>query len=392
MRFPVALFVFAVALNTALCGAAWAEDAAAVPAGAAPAPKTATLRLVVLDVHGLEQAAQTAKSLTPVVVQELARTGMFALVSREEIARLLEHAADKQALGCAVEAECLVELGQALQADKLVAGSLGRLGGTYVLTLQLLDVKAARVDKRVERSLSGAADGLLNEARSATRQLVSELLAERAGTLTVQGTEKGADVFLDDVLIGTTPLPAFQLAGGWHRIRVEKRGFVPFARDWRVTPHEAATLPYALVPSAEFIAAYTRKAKTYRGLAYGFSALALASLGTAIGLEVWNDHRYRNDYRPRRRAYLADPQGAAAGERDSINALGRSIDRVGVAWACMYALAGASTGLALYFFLDGDDPQRYARSANEKGDASALPSVGVAPSSRGVWLSGSWRF
>lgn len=400
-------FLFSLLLLTA--GSApplWAQAAPPPPAPAVvpqntgaplavqPPPAAAPLlRLVVLDIHPLDKTEQGAKSLTPVVVQELARTGMFTIVSKEELARLLEHAADRQLLGCTVEAECLVEMGNVLNADKLIAGSLGRLGNTYVLTLQMLDVKGKRVDKRVERSIKDTADALLPEAQSATRQLVGELLAERAGSLAILSTQSGADVFLDDVLVGTTPLPPFALAGGWHRLRLQKRGYVPFARDLRITPHEKTELPVSLQASAEFIRAYRARNQTYRALAWTFSALGVASLGSAIGLEVWNDKRYRNDYQPRRRRYLADPQGAGDGERDSLNSLGRSIDRLGYTWAGLYAVAGLSTGLALYFFLDGDDPNRYpAPSDPPKEPALVGTDIGVAPMGGGAILSATLRY
>jgi hypothetical protein len=107
------------------------------PATSRPAP--ARQRVLVLDVTGeLEQAARD--TLTSLVGVRLARFSALDVVARSSISRLVALEGERQAVGCAGEdGACLAELADALDVDTLAVGTAGRLGGTTVFTLVLVE-------------------------------------------------------------------------------------------------------------------------------------------------------------------------------------------------------------------------------------------------------------
>ena len=181
-----------------------------------------------LKPRGIEQ--DLAESLTDLVVKEIDRLGLFRTISLDEIRRMLEHEQDKRLLGCE-DASCLAEIGGALGVDLLVSGGAGRIGDTYVLSLKLIDVGRAEILGREERTVSGKVEDLVGASRLAARALMRPIMERESGLLEVISTEEGAEVYLDDVMIGTTPLPLRKVPGGYHSVRVTKKRFVVFGRD-----------------------------------------------------------------------------------------------------------------------------------------------------------------
>ncbi len=79
-----------------------------------------------------------------------------------------------QMSGCVAQ-ECKVEAGQILGVGKIVNGSLGIIGKTYYLTLQMIDVKTGKVELSAEDECKCEIDELLGS----TRRLAKKLLGEK---------------------------------------------------------------------------------------------------------------------------------------------------------------------------------------------------------------------
>jgi hypothetical protein len=93
-----------------------------------------------------------------------------------DVSALLGAEKTRQMLGCA-ESGCMAELGGALGADRVVHGSLGRVGESLVVNLSALDPRRARAAASASERLRGAGDEALLDVLPA---LVDALLAEPA--------------------------------------------------------------------------------------------------------------------------------------------------------------------------------------------------------------------
>jgi hypothetical protein len=97
-------------------------------------------RVLVLDVAGeLEQHART--TLTALLTTRLGRFDTLDVVEKSSLTRLLDLEAEKQALDCAGDAQggCLAEIAGALDVDAVAVATVGRIGGTLLFSLQIVD-------------------------------------------------------------------------------------------------------------------------------------------------------------------------------------------------------------------------------------------------------------
>ncbi len=313
--------------------------------------------------------ADLVASLSGVIAETLDRLGAFAAISSQDIVRLLNFEAQKQQLGCS-DMACIAEIGGALGADYLVTGSLTQTGEVVLVQLQLANISAARIEHRVSREYRGAPGGLIEELRSAVRQLVGGLLAGKAGTLALRVNEEGATVRLDDVIVGVSPLAPLTVAGGPHALVVEKDGFVRHRQDIAIEAERTVEVSVALLPSREFARAHAERAGLMRALAWtgvgvGVAGLAGGGVLWFLGAEAAEDLNARVD------AYNAQASRSTA----RYNRLDRrereiALFDLGAVTAAGVGVAGVVAAITL--FAVGDDPDRYEATTRVEA-APALP-------------------
>ncbi len=124
-----------------------AADGDAGPAAAAGPSAAVRTRVLLLEVAGDLDAAQRA-TLGSLIGARLSRFEALEIVDQKNVEKLLGVEADKQRAGCTGdENACLAELAGALQADVVAAPQAGKIGGTTVFTLQLIDQKGVTVGR-----------------------------------------------------------------------------------------------------------------------------------------------------------------------------------------------------------------------------------------------------
>jgi len=107
--------------------------------------------------------------------------------------------------------------------------------------------KLGRFDEAVTVLENGLAQTTwsADDAAAITKKL--ETLRTLVGEVTVTSNVEGADVLVDSVLRGTTPLAApLRVGSGSHRIRVEKPGHFPFERSFDLAGKQQITVPATL--------------------------------------------------------------------------------------------------------------------------------------------------
>ncbi len=121
---------------------------------AAPAPPPDThnhgtaavdrLRVLVMDL-AIEGPVDgdTVKTLTGIVSAELSAYTDLDVMADADVRRMLELEGDKQAVGCG-DTSCLADIAGAMGARLVVFGSVGKLGDTLVLHLNLYDSQRAQ--------------------------------------------------------------------------------------------------------------------------------------------------------------------------------------------------------------------------------------------------------
>lgn len=82
-----------------------------------------------------------AELMSDILRTELYNSGRFAVMNREDMDIILKEIAFQQSGACD-ETSCIVQMGQALGVRKMVAGTIGILGGKYVINAKLINVES----------------------------------------------------------------------------------------------------------------------------------------------------------------------------------------------------------------------------------------------------------
>jgi hypothetical protein len=132
--------------------------------------KIAVLRLAPLG----DVEPSTVAVLTEALAGELRKRPGLSVMAESDISALLGMEKTKEMLGC-TDAGCIAEVGGALGVDRIIHGSIGRVGTSLLVNLSSLDPRKAAHASSVSERLKGASDeGFLD----ALPRIVDELIAE----------------------------------------------------------------------------------------------------------------------------------------------------------------------------------------------------------------------
>ena len=118
--------------------------------------------IAVLDfnvVSGL--SATEAITLTNSFRSELFKTQKYNVLERKEMESILSEQAFTLTGACN-SAECAVEVGQLLSAEKIVIGDIGKIGQSYSITIRLVDVSTSKIEQSLGERYKGEPEGLLD--------------------------------------------------------------------------------------------------------------------------------------------------------------------------------------------------------------------------------------
>jgi hypothetical protein len=232
---------FLVCLGLAITAPAGADEQ---PAGADQQPTGAaapTRRVAVFELRAPGMAAGARDGLMAVLTEAVAKAEWLDVVSKDEIAAMLDAEAQKQLLGCD-DTECLAEIAGALDVELMIAGAVTPLGEGSVITLQLVNQRFANVMNRVSLTWPGEARHLPDAIEAAAQLLVLDPASRPPATLLVGELPDQAELFLDEVgrgaaaSDGTARLEG--VAVGVHMLRLTAPGHV--ARELPVVARAGA--------------------------------------------------------------------------------------------------------------------------------------------------------
>jgi hypothetical protein len=115
-----------------------------------------TLKVVLLPLGALGGVSkETAVLVGDALAGELRRRAGVSVITQADVAALLGVEKTRQMLGC-TDSGCMAEVGGALGADRVVHGSLGRVGESLVVNLSALDPRRGAAAASVTERLRGA--------------------------------------------------------------------------------------------------------------------------------------------------------------------------------------------------------------------------------------------
>ncbi len=88
-----------------------------------------------------------AQELTSILVSEISKLEKYEVYSQENVRTLAGWTEERMKLGCS-STQCLTALGQ-MDVAKLISGSVGKIGNTYSISLNLFDTQNAKAEKAI---------------------------------------------------------------------------------------------------------------------------------------------------------------------------------------------------------------------------------------------------
>lgn len=129
-------------------------------------------------------SAGVASMLSDYLRTQLVNTQKITIVTRENMEQILREQSFQMS-GCTSN-ECIVQMGQLLGVRKMITGSIGKLGTTYLLSLKIIDVQSGEIEKaETEECASCEEQEILGSVRIISQKIVG---------LAVSGIEKISDL------------------------------------------------------------------------------------------------------------------------------------------------------------------------------------------------------
>lgn len=129
------------------------------PADALQAAKAPTVLIMPVQATG-EVPAALAQNLSAVLVVECGKVPGYQVVSYREVESAMTLEQMRQLSACD-SVSCAAEIAGALNSEQTIIGTLGRVGGSYVLALSRISAREAKVVGRVSKQVSASDDALL---------------------------------------------------------------------------------------------------------------------------------------------------------------------------------------------------------------------------------------
>lgn len=180
----------ALALSVCTAGPAVAGPRDEAPAQDAVAERT---RIVVLDLEKGQVDEGLSTTVNAITVSAFSAAGPdMEVLSASDIRRLMDFEATRESAGCTDGGQCMAEIASAMGAELVVFGTLGQLGSSTVVTLDLFDAEAGRaIGRRTVQTRS------VEDLPAALNKAAIALLAvgrrDRAGAARVVSRGPGTD-------------------------------------------------------------------------------------------------------------------------------------------------------------------------------------------------------
>ncbi len=147
------------------------------------APDDAGCRVAVLELQNKGLPADEAHLpglLTEALAQAVSQVTPCKVLTQADLVAMMDVEATKMSCG-QESSSCIAEIGQALGAKLIVAGSVGRLGASTIISARLLDLDKGAAETRADETVHGDPEALRDAARRVGRKLFGAPVDAAAG-------------------------------------------------------------------------------------------------------------------------------------------------------------------------------------------------------------------
>jgi len=223
--------------------------------------------VAIIDFSGGGLSEPQLTALSDIFRSSLIGTGRYDVMDRNNMSEILQEQAF-QLTGECTDVGCLVEVGQILGVRKMFGGVIGLLGSKYVITVKLIDVQTSRIEKIVTEKFIGSVEDLdipieIIVEKITESEKLSQVVQKQTSTLLfVNSKPSNATVFLDDELIGFTPvkIPIYEIKQ--YSVKIRLPDYQPWSELLIPEENQTKLINATLYKGANF-EDYEREKKEY---------------------------------------------------------------------------------------------------------------------------------
>ena len=217
--------------------------------------QTVKPRIAVLNLDPVGITAQQSITLSDRLRSELVKTNAFILLERTDMNEILKEQGF-QLSGCTSD-QCALQAGKLLNVQQICAGSMGKIGQLYTVSVRLIDVESGQVLKTVTEDCPCPLEAVLTKSMRNVALKLAGIIPNRAPTLTgalsVQTEPGGVLIMIDGKSYGQTPKTISALPMGKHTLILQKAHFAPYKQIVDILPQQTQTIAARLKPAATLL-------------------------------------------------------------------------------------------------------------------------------------------
>lgn len=213
-----------------------------------------TIAVVDFEARGIPK--HEAEIIADRIRTELVQSGLFKVMERGQMESILKEQGFQQSGVCS-DASCLVEVGQLLAVEKIVTGSVGKIGEMYTLNVKLIDVKTGEILITHNEDVSGKIEDII--LKKAVPRITSKLVQGatmvklKVGYLNVASKPEGATVRIDTQICGTTPVTKIERPAGETKVVLSLQNYVSQEHTVAIELGKTQELLVTLTPTQEYL-------------------------------------------------------------------------------------------------------------------------------------------
>ena len=192
--------------------------------------------IAALDLDAVGIKTSEVQVLSNRIRSLLVNTSRFRVLERANMEGILIEQGFQQS-GCTSD-ECLVEAGQLLGVQKMLAGSVGKFGTVYTIDLRIIDVETGKIESSATYDYRGEMENLLLEGASAALKKLLSLYqaqsfkpADKYSYLKIITNVPDALILIDANISGVGKTNLIPLNPGRYSLSVQHKYYLPLVDD-----------------------------------------------------------------------------------------------------------------------------------------------------------------
>lgn len=203
--------------------------------------------LAINDFEGKGITKEESEVITEKIRDIMTRSPYFKVMSRSEMAAIMQEQ-EFQQTGMCSDASCIAELGQIVGVDKIVAGTIGRVGTLFSVTMKMIDVSTSEVVYSVSHEKKCPIEDLLSvESKVLVQKMETEVINGTRARLWVKTNPEGLKVIINDTIHEISPLKLSELDPGKQVVFIRKETYDDIRDTFNIDPGQIVKKEYTML-------------------------------------------------------------------------------------------------------------------------------------------------